>query len=604
MLVERNGTRQLVGVSTDITDRQRSELNLERSEHKFRLLFEASLDATMLVTASGQFIDANPAAIRLYGAASKEELLCHRVSDFSPEFQDDGIPSVELIPEMIATVLKDGSHQFEWLHQRLDTGERFLGLVTLKAIVLNDEPALLSVVRDISEARRYEERLRNLAYRDELTGLHNRAATAEHLERLLDASIGDDASMLVLVNLDFDGFQAVNESFGLKVGNRVLIAAAEVLAQYLQPQDWLARLESDEFLVIRRLDPEEPMAAVNFGHEVQKALAQGMAAHSDLPTHPSTSVGLSVAPGHGREAMALLQAANTALMHSKASGKGNITLYDLELGSRIQRRLDLEVLLERALDRQQLRLVFQAQVNASGKLNGAEALLRWNLHDGTAVRPDEFIPLAEQTGQMHRIGEWVIEAACVQLASWKRQGLNPPRLAINLSAVQFESETRELDALLTQILSRHGIAAEEIELEVTETALLRKPQQARKVLQLLGIAGFSIAMDDFGTGYSSLVNLHTLPIHKLKIDKSFVDHFISRKADRALIESILVIARKLGLETIAEGVETDAQWQALRALGCDSYQGYLFGRPMPPEEFALQLSGHRGASASAAESKS
>jgi EAL domain-containing protein (putative c-di-GMP-specific phosphodiesterase class I) len=215
--------------------------------------------------------------------------------------------------------------------------------------------------------------------------------------------------------------------------------------------------------------------------------------------------------------------------------------------------------------------------------------LRWTLADGNHVSPEVFIPLAEQTGLIHPIGEWVFEAACRQLASWRSQGLRPPRLAINLSPVQFERREMPLDTWLMGVLSRHAIAPFQLELELTETALLRDPGRAGDLLHQLGGAGFRVVIDDFGTGYSSLVNLHTLPVHKLKIDKSFVQHVTEGGSERAIIDSTLLIARKLGLQTMAEGVETQAQHRALMELGCDSFQGYLLGQPMPADALACLL---------------
>jgi diguanylate cyclase (GGDEF)-like protein/PAS domain S-box-containing protein len=587
LTLRQNGDLCVIGFATDITERKQAEQELERSESKFRLLFEASLDAIMLVDAAGRFMDANPATLQLFGVPDRETFLRCGPMDFSPEFQSNGERSAELISVNIARTLEQGSHQLEWLHRRLDNGEPFLCQVTLKAIILNGQPALMSVARDISEARRYEERLRVLAYRDGLTGLPNRAASLEHLQQRL-AEVGP-AGALVVVNLDFDRFQAVNDSFGLVVGNRVLTTAAAVLRQWLRPDDWLARLESDEFLVIRSLPAADGAAARRFGQELQQALAAGLAAQDDLPIQPSTSAGLAFAPEHCREPVALLQAANTALMEAKRHSQNTVWLYQKELSAAIQQLLDLELKLKQAIERQQLQLVFQPEVNRNGQLIGAEALLRWTLADGTTVCPEVFIPLAEQTGLIHSIGEWVMETACAQLASWQRQGLRLPRMAINLSPVQFENRETELDAWLMGVLSRHGIAPFQLELEVTETALLRDPKRASHLLVQLGAAGFRIAIDDFGTGYSSLVNLHTLPVHKLKIDKSFVQRITDNGSERAIIDSTLVIARKLSLETMAEGVETDAQWQILKQLGCDSFQGHLFGRAMSAVELGERL---------------
>jgi len=253
------GSDCLIGFSVDITEIKRQEQELARLESKFRTIFEASTDAILLLNAAGHFVDANPATLQQSGCPDRETFLRSSPRDFSPEFQSNGERSADLIPGHIARALEQSSHQFEWLYRQLDSGEPFLCLVTLRAISLNDHPALMAVVRDISEARRYEERLQTLAYRDALTGLSNRAASLEHLEQQLAAT--GPTGALVVVNLDFDRFQAVNDSFGLEVGNRVLTTTANVLRQWLRPDDWLARLESDEFLILRSLPCCDPAAA-------------------------------------------------------------------------------------------------------------------------------------------------------------------------------------------------------------------------------------------------------------------------------------------------------------------------------------------------------
>jgi diguanylate cyclase (GGDEF)-like protein/PAS domain S-box-containing protein len=564
---------------------------LRRSEQQHRLLADNALDVITITDTSGRPTYISPSIEKVRGWTVAEAMALPMDQHLTPEgcaFVIDGLQQTE---EAIRRGLPLPSFRVE-LEQSHRNGTWIWTDVTSSCMV--DETGTyigtLLVYRDISTTKRYEQRLRHLAYRDDLTGLPNRAASLEYLSRRLDSAADSPPNAatgaLVVVNLDFDRFQAVNDGFGRAVGNRVLTTAATALRHWLQPEDWLARLESDEFLVIRTLPVVDGEAARRFGQELQQALAAGLAAREDLPTHPSTSAGLALGPQHGNDPVALLQAANTALMEAKRHGQNTLRLYQQELSTRIQERLDLEQRLKQALARQELHLVFQPQMNRQGQLLGAEVLLRWTLADGNPVTPEVFIPLAEQTGLIHPIGEWVFEAACRQMASWQQMGLRLPRLAINLSPVQFERSETALDAWLMGALSRHNIAPIQLELELTETALVRDPSRARGLLQQLGSAGFRIVIDDFGTGYSSLVNLHTLPVHKLKIDKSFVQHVTEGGSERAIIDSTLVIARKLGLLTMAEGVENDAQLEALMELGCDSFQGYLLGQPMSADALA------------------
>ena len=567
---------------------------LRHSEKQHRLLADHALDVITITDLSGRPTYVSPSIEKVRGWTVDEAMALPMDQHLTPEGCVHWINALRQTEEAIRQGLPLPSFRAQ-LEQSHRNGSWIWTDVTSSCMV--DEHGryigTLLVYRDISETKRYEKRLHDLAYRDELTGLPNRAATLDHLnQRLAGLSQSPDAEAgqaLVIVNLDFDSFQAVNDGFGRAVGNRVLTTAAAVLRRWLQPEDWLARLESDEFLVIRSLPTADGAAARRFGKELQQALAAGLAAQEGLPIHPSTSAGLGLAPDHGREPVALLQAANTALMEAKRRSQNTLWLYHQELSATIQQRLDLELRLKQALERQELELVFQPQMNHQGQLTGAEALMRWTLADGTSVSPEVFIPLAEQTGLIHPIGEWLIETACTQLASWRRMGLQPPRLAINLSPVQFERGEISLDAWLMGALLRHDIAPTQLELELTETALLRDPRRASVLLRQLGCAGFRIVIDDFGTGYSSLVNLHTLPVHKLKIDKSFVQHVTEGGSERAIIDSTLVIARKLGLQTMAEGVETQAQFEALKELGCDSFQGYLFGQPMPADALACLL---------------
>jgi len=567
---------------------------LRHSEQQHRLLADNALDVITITDPSGRPTYVSPSIEKLRGWTVEEAMLLPMDQHLTPDGCIYVINALRQTEEAIRQGLPLPSFRVR-LQQSHKNGSWIWTDVTSSCIV--DERGTyigtLLVYRDISETKRYEERLQELAFSDTLTGLPNRAASLDHLnQRLAELSpspADGTGEAVAVVNLDFDSFQAVNDSFGRAAGNRVLTKAAAVMRQWLQPEDWLARLDSDEFLVIRSLPAADREEARRFGQELQQALADGLAAQEDLPIHPSTSAGLAVAPHHGKDSMALLQAANTALMEAKRHGQNTLQLYRQELSTTIQQRLDLEHRLKLALERHELHLVFQPQMNRHGQLIGAEVLLRWTQADGNPVSPDVFITLAEQTGLIHPIGEWVFEAACRQLGSWRSQGLRPPRLAINLSPLQFERRERPLDAWLMGVLSRHAIAPFQLELELTETALLRDPRRASGLLNQLGDAGFRIVIDDFGTGYSSLVNLHTLPVHKLKIDKSFVQHVTEGGCERAIIDSTLLIARKLGLQSMAEGVETQAQYQALLELGCDSFQGHLFGKAMPADELACLL---------------
>lgn len=436
--------------------------------------------------------------------------------------------------------------------------------------------------------------LMELLLTDPLTGLPNRAAT----ERWLQTEINQDAQQqLVILNLELDNFRAVNNFLGRARGDQVIREVADILRDLTAHAPWLARPGANEFLVA--LTPAA-VAEPTTIHRVNADLAQRMArqlqerVHLSLSTRTglasriSVSCGVAVQKPTVQDATALMQQADTALSNARQQGSGSICVYSEELTTHLEKRLRLEHDLEQALQQGELCLAYQPQVNRQGAWIGAEVLVRWPQSDGSTIPPDDFIAIAEQTGQIHRLGQWVLEQACTQLSCWQRQGLATPSLAINLSTVQLESRpfgAPSLIATLQHLCTVHGIRSDQISFEITETALLTHWDRAMEQLEPLITAGVKLAIDDFGTGYSSLKLLQALPIYMIKLDKFFVQQLPGSEENRRLIRGMLQIARELELETMAEGVETPAQWQELQALGCNSYQGFLFSRPLPAEEF-------------------
>ncbi|WP_259719927.1 bifunctional diguanylate cyclase/phosphodiesterase [Synechococcus sp. CS-1328] len=445
----------------------------------------------------------------------------------------------------------------------------------------------IGTVQDVTTMHELETQLEHAAYRDPLTDLPNKAATQRHLEQILQSRTYNDC--IALINLDLDQFDSVNETFGPETGNRVLCSTALTLRNLLQPDDWVARLGSDEFLVIRHRGIGSQGAAIELGRWLQSKLGSGRLVGQTLPVQPTACVGVSCCPEHGSDARTLLQCANSALMEAKRRGRNQLQSYSTSVSQRLRDRLEMETQLDYAVEREQLRLVYQPQVDGNGMIVGAEALVRWTNHLGVTIPPDQFIPLAEQTGQIHGIGAWVIETAFAQILTWRSQGLIVPPIAVNVSAVQLEPRLPSLPDAITAAMQRNGLEASQVELEITETALMAYPKQAAEQLNALTTMGFHLAIDDFGTGYSSLATLHSLNLSKLKIDRCFVDRLEQTSADQAIVRATISMARELGLRTLAEGVETEKQWQLLLELGCDLFQGYLFDRPLPQDQFASKL---------------
>lgn len=442
-------------------------------------------------------------------------------------------------------------------------------------------------VHDITDQHVIERRLEEAAHLDPLTGLPNKAATLRRLQGLMQT--GAYNSSITVISIDLDDFQSINDSFGPEVGNKVLIAVGQLLRDNLKSGDWVARLASDEFVVVRHCPSGTIGEAINLARQVHAALDDLPLIGTGVAMRPTSCVGVATFPEHGTDPESLLQCANTALMEAKHNGKQQLRAYSTAMSAQLRERLELEVQLAHAVDREQFRLVYQPQVDRRGKPVGAEALLRWRAQGGQEIPPDRFIPLAEQTGLILSVGSWVLEESLRQVHLWHLRGMDPPRLAINISALQLEQEDPSLSSQLARALRQEHVSAEAIELEITETALLHNPQRAIQQLEELAGLGFSLAIDDFGTGYSSLEILHALPINKLKIDRCFVRNIDRDDANRAIVRATISMAKALGLLTLAEGVETQSQFESLLELGCDQFQGYLFGRPVPTDIYEQTL---------------
>jgi diguanylate cyclase (GGDEF)-like protein len=440
----------------------------------------------------------------------------------------------------------------------------------------------MGTVQDISQLAAYEEKLERVAYVDSLTQLPNRQACLRHLDDAIVSSTND----LGVFDLDVDQFQAYNDTFGTVEGDVLLQSVARNLREGLPEDTFIARLESDEFLVICPCSQSQLESKAS---EIQLLLQPTLRDAESRRGRITVSLGACHIPGHSQSSLGALQAANTALMEAKKRGKGMLCSYSSAISERIRHRIALESKLDQALRNQEFQLAYQPQVNRDGALDGAEVLLRWRDSNGSIVPPSVFIPLAEQSGQIHAISGWVVEEACRQLQSWQRQGLNPPRLAINISAVQLGQPHGALPSSLIETLKRFGVEPDRIEVEITETALIQDHEQSRTDTIALSEAGFQVAIDDFGTGYASLVTLHSLAVDKIKVDTTFVHQLTSNKTDRAIVKSTILMAHEMGLLALAEGVETEEQWRILQSLDCDLYQGYLFGRPMLADAFGELL---------------
>jgi diguanylate cyclase (GGDEF)-like protein/PAS domain S-box-containing protein len=442
--------------------------------------------------------------------------------------------------------------------------------------------ALEGIIDDITERKRFEERLSFLAQYDVLTGLPNRALFYDRLRQAVGRAKREQ-TMVGLMFLDLDRFKQINDTLGHAAGDRVLKVVAERLKGFLREVDTIARLGGDEFtVVIEGVSQPEQLSGV--AEKIRNALAEPV----DLDGRAmavSASVGITLYPRDGEDIDQLIKNADIAMYHAKhRGGRQQFQFYDQGMGPLAAEHLELEAKLRRAIEQQEFLLHYQPVVEmASGRITGMEALIRWQSPQGL-VPPASFIPLAEESGLILDIGRWVLHAACTQARKWQREGLPALRLAVNLSPLQLRQEN--LFASVAEILRECGLAPQHLELEITENTVMDRSRDTMAMLTRLEHLGVQLSIDDFGTGYSSLAYLKQFPVHSLKIDRSFVRDITTDSNDAAIVSAMIAMAKSLGLGVIAEGVETRQQLEFLRAAGCDAYQGYYFSVPLPANAFA------------------
>ena len=446
---------------------------------------------------------------------------------------------------------------------------------------------LRGTVQDVTEAREADAHIQFLAHFDTLTGLPNRTAWIKQAREALAAAERHGDRMAVLF-LDLDNFKTINDSLGHPVGDRLLASVARRLSASLRGSDRLARLGGDEFVaLLPRLDHAEDAAAA--AQKMLEVLGEPVRI-DEHELRPSVSIGIATYPEDGNTIDILLKHADTAMYGAKAAGRNNFQFFVPEMNQRANERLQLESALRRAVADKQLSLHYQAQIDTvSGRVVGCEALLRWHHPQRGMVPPDTFIPVAEDSGMIVPIGDWVLREACRQQAQWRTQGLGGLTLAINISAIQFQRES--FPATVQSILAETGADPTAIELEITESALMHPGPVLSDRLQKLVDLGLTLALDDFGTGYSCLAYLKRLPLSRIKIDRSFVTDLPGNTEDAAVVSAALSLARDLGMEVVAEGVETAAQRAFLTERKCTLMQGYLFSRPLDAASFTSWVRG-------------
>lgn len=442
-------------------------------------------------------------------------------------------------------------------------------------------PLLLwGIWRDVSEKKRSQERLYSLAHNDSLTGLPNRILFRDRLKQSI-AYANRQKRTVALLFLDLDRFKVINDSLGHPLGDRLLKSVAKTLQSSVREVDTVARFGGDEFtIVISNL--EQPEDALLVAKKILSSLEKPFNVDGN-ELFAMASIGVSLYPAHGDDIDSLIKKADIAMYEAKSQGGDRWVLYDPVMDQNSYKRLLLENSLRKALAKDELRLVYQPKVDIiSGQITAMEALLRWDHPDLGLIKPDEFIPLAEETGLIIAIGEWVLDRACRQNVDWSNQGIAKMRVAVNISGHQLQQS--DFLSRLVEIVSRTGMPFEQLEIEITESVIMQNPDFAIHILNEVQNKGIHISVDDFGTGYSSLAHLKRFSVNTLKIDKSFVRDVESNQTDAAITSAIIAMGNSLNLRVIAEGVETEGQYTFLQEALCDEIQGYLISRPIPPEK--------------------
>ena len=544
-------------------DRERSRIDdLKRREASFRLLFLSNpIPMWVRDRTTGGMIAVNDSALSHYGYCREQFLAMAAADLLSPGASESAAESIS-----------GGAQQ----QHRKANGEEIEVAIYERSLTYDGLDAALVAAIDLTERRRAEQRIRHLALHDALTDLPNRAAFTDELARALQAASRADAPFAVLC-LDLDHFKEINDIYGHAVGDQVLRQLSSRLAVAAEG-NFIARIGGDEFTLISR-EAEQPATAGALAERLLAASAETFAING-ARLHVGLSIGVAVFPSDGLDATTLVANADAALYRAKADGRGGARFFEPHMDARIHERHALQHDIRAAIERNELQLYYQPQANVAGEVFGFEALLRWRHPTRGFVSPATFIPIAEESGLIVELGEWILREACREAASWPK----PLGVAVNLSPIQFRRG--DIVRLVHAVLLESGLAPARLELEITEGVLMQDSSRSLTILRHLKAMGVTISMDDFGTGYSSLSYLQSFPFDKLKIDQSFIAQVEAREQSAAIVRAVIGLGRGLKMPVIAEGVETAEQLDFLVKEQCNEIQGYLFGRPAPIEDYA------------------
>ncbi|MFN4005424.1 MAG: EAL domain-containing protein [Hylemonella sp.] len=562
---------RLAGIVQDITERHQAEERMR----KLSTAVEQTADAVMITDAAGRIEYVNAAFCRMSGYSAEEVL------GQTPRLLKSG-QMPEIFYRRMWHAIADGQVFADVMINRRKDGSLFHSALTITP-QRNAQGAVthyIATARDISEQIRYQERIQHLAHHDALTDLPNRALLLDRLDQALARAKWRQRLVAVLF-LDLDRFKVINDSLGHASGDALLKAMAQRLRACVRDGDTVARLGGDEFaIVLNDVAAEDDVAQVAQG--ILQTVGEPFP-YQGRELFVTTSIGISLFPRDGQDSHSLLKRADVAMYNAKDGGKSAYRFYTAQDEARQLARLSLETDLRRALQRDEFFLVFQPQVEAgSGRIVSVEALLRWQRQGGEVVSPGEFVGLLEETGMILAVGDWVLRKACAEAQALRACGVELGRVAVNVSLHQFRQ--RQFVARVREILANTGLPPALLELEITEGVLADDVHEAIGVLRELDALGVRLSIDDFGTGYASMSHLRQLPFDLIKIDKSFVEGLPGDREHHAIVTAIITLARSLQMEVVAEGVETQQQFECVRDLGCQLVQGYYFSPPLLPHE--------------------
>jgi len=566
------------GLIQDITQRKSAEHALREAERRYRGIFDNAIEGIFRTTVDGQYLDANPALANIYGFESPRELI-EAFHDIRHQLYVDP----ERRDEFMRIIQARGS--VTGFEAQIYRRNGDIIWISENARALIDEQGNFTgyegTVEDITERKLYQARIEHQASFDPLTGLANRSLLQDRLEQaiLTSSSFG---SALAVAFVDLDRFKVINDSLGHHVGDELLKTMAQRLQSCVRDRDTVARLGGDEFVLLIN-GQDGPQDVRQVVERILNVIAQPWVVEQG-EFHVTSSIGVALYPDDGLDARTLLKHADSAMYRAKDSGRNNFQFFTSELNAVLTERLQMESRLRRALERNQFLLHYQPRIDlVTGRIVGAEALIRWETPEHGVVAPGRFIPIAEETGLIVSIGKWALQEACAQSKAWQDEGLPPIVVSVNVSPRQFRQDN--LVRTVDEVLRTTGLEGRYLELELTESMVMHDAPQLIAMLDDLKSLGIQMALDDFGTGYSSLSYLKRFPVDRLKVDRSFVQDIATDVDDATIVRTIIALGHNLGLKVVAEGVESVEQLTFLRRHLCDEVQGFLFGQAVTATEF-------------------